>query len=248
MACDIRDLKLTINGDTKDIRHFFYNKWADFSKPEAEDRAALVQLTKVTRDIAGSTPRIVHCSAGVGRTGTWIAMDFLLKELEEGRITQSSEAEENKDSIEKPVRETQTWGKSGPPRASTPEIKEDQDLIFETVNTLREQRMMMVMNELQYSFLYDVLKEAFMEKYSAKETGPMVIEEPTPKVARKEAPLEGTHEGTKVIQASDAEDTVSEAETEIMENERKVAEMQRNSDDPYADVAMGTGTQDPNQV
>ena len=57
----------------------------------------------------------------------------------------------------------------------TPESKNELDLIFDTVSKLREQRMMMVMmNEIQYSFLYGVVKEAFVEKYSRALTAGVV--------------------------------------------------------------------------
>jgi len=71
----------------------------------------------------------VHCSAGVGRSGTYITLDYLLKEIESGSI-KADEAE---------------------------------DPVYETVNTLREQRMYMVQSEPQYHFIYDVLKEKFAE-------------------------------------------------------------------------------------
>jgi len=179
-----------------------------------------MELTKVSKSVAGDSPRIVHCSAGVGRTGTWIALDFLLQELEAGRLLESgSQASTPRSHSSK---WTGTWGRSGPAKPTTPELKDEDDFIWETVNNLREQRMMMVMNELQYSFLYEVLKDAFIDKYAEKETGPIVMDivEPSPKVARKKSPFGGMFEGGK---SKDDEDTVSEggleseAETEIME-------------------------------
>lgn len=174
---EVRRLRLQIGEDTKTVWHYLFNGWPDFAKPEGEDRRALLELTKQSALKAGDTsqnPRFVHCSAGVGRTGTFIALDFLLGELAHGNLevmpsssrpsssgqhTQSSQDESDAGS---------TNGSFGIGKESTPEAKED--LIFETVNTLREQRMMMVMNDVQFSFLYEVLREAYVEMYSPVRT------------------------------------------------------------------------------
>ncbi|EXJ79245.1 hypothetical protein A1O3_08746 [Capronia epimyces CBS 606.96] len=252
LGCEVRRLKVTIDGESKEIYHYFYKNWPDFGKPEAEDRRALMELTKVTKSVAGDSPRIVHCSAGVGRTGTWIALDFLLQELEAGVLVESSSYFASPQSSR--PSSNGTWGKSGPPKPSTPDSKDEEDAIFETVNALREQRMMMVMNELQYSFLYEALREAFIEKYAQKETGPMVteVQEPSPKIARKSAPFGGMFEGNHAGQVRRDEDTVSEtgieseAETEIMEknkregNTRGDPEPEADTADPYVAVAPET--------
>ncbi|KIW30156.1 hypothetical protein, variant [Cladophialophora immunda] len=257
IGCEVRKLRLTIDGEAKTIYHYLFHGWPDFGKPEAEDRRALLELTKVSRAVAGDSPRIVHCSAGVGRTGTWIALDFLLQELEAGRLVESSAPQTGTHTPTTNSNGAGTWGRSGPPKASTPDPKDEDDPIWETVNTLREQRMMMVMNELQYSFLYEVLKEAFIDKYAEKETGPIVIEvqEPSPKVARKRSPFGGMFRGGRVGTVKRDEDTVSadgvemgesEAETEIMEKEKAGIELDMESqardhgevdEDPYAAVA-----------
>ncbi|KAK5195052.1 tyrosine protein phosphatase 1 [Exophiala xenobiotica] len=254
IGCEVRKLSLTIENESKVIYHYLYNGWPDFGKPEAEDRKALMELTKVSKTVAGDSPRIVHCSAGVGRTGTWIALDFLLQELESGRLVETSS-----DYVTAKPRtpgSNGTWGRSGPPKPTTPEFKEEVDLIWETVNSLREQRMMMVMNELQFSFLYEVVKDAFIQKYAEKETGPVVVDvqEPSPKVARKKSPFGGMFEGTKVGSVTGTEETVSEseshseAETEIMEKDRSgmavdvegAAGTDGEVEDPYASVAPET--------
>src|SRR5690606_7347431 len=111
---DIRKLELTLGSQSKIVWHFLFAGWADYSKPEGEDRQALLELIKLSAEKADApeNPRIVHCSDGVGRTGTFIAIDYLRRELESGELL------------------TKTGG--------------DTDVVFETVNRLREQRMMMV--------------------------------------------------------------------------------------------------------
>ncbi|PYH35929.1 tyrosine protein phosphatase PTP1 [Aspergillus neoniger CBS 115656] len=125
---EIRKLRLTLGTESKIVWHFLFAGWADYSKPEGDDRDALLQLIKLSGSkCTPANPRIVHCSAGVGRTGTFIALDHLLQELESGQLLE----------------------------ATDPDI----DPVFETVNQMREQRMMMVYNEMQLQFIYEVLRE-----------------------------------------------------------------------------------------
>ncbi|OJD13849.1 hypothetical protein AJ78_05745 [Emergomyces pasteurianus Ep9510] len=125
---EIRKLELHLGSQTKIVWHYLFAGWSDYMKPEGRDCDALVELTKVTTEKAGSVenPRVVHCSAGVGRTGTFITIDHLLREMRTGSLL---------------------------------EITDDTDPIFNTVDLLREQRMSMVYTEIQYQFLYDILKE-----------------------------------------------------------------------------------------
>ncbi|RMZ91658.1 hypothetical protein DV736_g1102, partial [Chaetothyriales sp. CBS 134916] len=241
IGCQVRQLKLSFGGQSKTIHHYFYASWADFGKPEAEDRIALLQLMRVSRQMADDSARIVHCSAGVGRTGTWIALDFLLRELEEGRLvdtllTQTSAGSFRQASTSRPSSTTPTWGKSGPQKSTTPEPKVN-DVIHDTVDQLRTQRMMMVMNLVQYSFLYEALRELFIEKYAEKESGvvgandfddnsmqaPLAenSQERSPKIPRTRSSRirlpQSIYDGTNVGTVTRDEDTVSEADTIIQD-------------------------------
>ncbi|PLB52913.1 hypothetical protein P170DRAFT_444793 [Aspergillus steynii IBT 23096] len=125
---EIRKLRLTLGDESKIVWHFLFAGWADYSKPEGDDRDALLQLIRLSGSkCSPASPRVVHCSAGVGRTGTFIALDHLLLELESGQLLQVHD--------------------------------ETTDPVFETVNQMREQRMMMVYNEMQLQFIYEVLRE-----------------------------------------------------------------------------------------
>jgi protein-tyrosine phosphatase len=62
----------------KKIYHFYFKSWADFDKPHEE--ASICELIEAvnSKNPPGS-PLTVHCSAGIGRTGTYIAIDAALK-------------------------------------------------------------------------------------------------------------------------------------------------------------------------
>uniref|UniRef100_A0A4W3JX01 protein-tyrosine-phosphatase n=1 Tax=Callorhinchus milii TaxID=7868 RepID=A0A4W3JX01_CALMI len=83
----IREFKIC-NEDQLDcariVRHFHYTVWPDHGVPETTQ--SLIQFVKTVRDYINrspnSGPTVVHCSAGVGRTGTFIALDRVLQQLE----------------------------------------------------------------------------------------------------------------------------------------------------------------------
>jgi receptor-type tyrosine-protein phosphatase H len=66
------------------VRQFHYLAWPDHGVPHSPD--PLLAFWKTLRlwldQNTGGGPPIVHCSAGVGRTGTLIALDVLLRQLE----------------------------------------------------------------------------------------------------------------------------------------------------------------------
>ncbi|KAF2808969.1 uncharacterized protein BDZ99DRAFT_571817 [Mytilinidion resinicola] len=87
----LRELAMTTEdgSESKLIYHLLFEGWPDFLVPEGADREALLKLIKLSRELNAdnsTNPRIVHCSAGVGRSGTFIALDWLLQELEEGSL------------------------------------------------------------------------------------------------------------------------------------------------------------------
>jgi len=87
--CTVREMELkAASGEVRRVVHFLFAGWPDFLVPEGDDKAALVALVQESARVntAEGNPRIVHCSAGVGRSGTFIALDWLLGELEQGNL------------------------------------------------------------------------------------------------------------------------------------------------------------------
>jgi len=69
-----------MRGDTvRTIRHFHFTTWPDFGVPEPPQ--TLVRFVRAFRERVSpeQRPIVVHCSAGVGRSGTFIALDRILQ-------------------------------------------------------------------------------------------------------------------------------------------------------------------------
>ncbi|XP_069999226.1 tyrosine-protein phosphatase 10D [Penaeus vannamei] len=60
------------------VRHFHFTTWPDFGVPDPPQ--TLVRFVRAFRERVGpdQKPIVVHCSAGVGRSGTFIALDRIL--------------------------------------------------------------------------------------------------------------------------------------------------------------------------
>ena len=114
----VRELNMTVKTQKKDetkattiirkVRHYHYLQWKDFNAPEHapgmlrfvkrineqhEKSTTLDTNNEANENIENSNssnlpPIVVHCSAGVGRSGTLIAIDSLMEQLkEEGQIS-----------------------------------------------------------------------------------------------------------------------------------------------------------------
>nr|XP_022292672.1 receptor-type tyrosine-protein phosphatase beta-like isoform X2 [Crassostrea virginica] len=78
---DFRIFKIKLGDTTRSVKHFHFLQWKDFSANVQND--VMIDFIKNVRnhirppDMNG--PVVVHCSAGVGRTGTYCALDHLFQ-------------------------------------------------------------------------------------------------------------------------------------------------------------------------
>ncbi|KAI1331579.1 hypothetical protein F5Y16DRAFT_360297 [Xylariaceae sp. FL0255] len=146
-AIELRKLRFHIEG-RKDMTvwHLLYRKWPDFGVPQKEDWDSFFELMKLSRHLNNDrdgVPRIIHCSAGVGRTGTFIALESLMRDIDRGFM----------DRID--------------PRFTD----NDSDLVYKMVNGLREQRRQMVQADVQYMFIHKVLRRYWLNRNADPEDG-----------------------------------------------------------------------------
>lgn len=83
----IREFKISSEGRPsfpRVVRHFHYTVWPDHGVPETTQ--SLIEFVRTVRDYIDRAPStgatVVHCSAGVGRTGTFMVLDRVLQQLD----------------------------------------------------------------------------------------------------------------------------------------------------------------------
>ncbi|KAI5610992.1 receptor-type tyrosine-protein phosphatase O precursor, partial [Silurus asotus] len=81
----IRNFRLSYADEVQDVLHFNYTSWPDHGVPTVNAIESILQFVQSVRQQVNRTkgPVTVHCSAGVGRTGTFIALDRLMQHLRE---------------------------------------------------------------------------------------------------------------------------------------------------------------------
>eukprot|EP00039_Didymoeca_costata_P007885 m.104836 g.104836 ORF g.104836 m.104836 type:complete len:1742 (-) comp13860_c1_seq2:37-5262(-) len=88
--------QITNKGETRIAEHFWYNTWPDHGVPKREGQVYCDDVLTMLEDVHKAVkerakdkdaPILVHCSAGVGRTGTFIAIDWAEKlMMDKGRV------------------------------------------------------------------------------------------------------------------------------------------------------------------
>jgi protein tyrosine phosphatase len=128
-----------------DVLHLHYTMWPDHGAPTStEDICRMLDLHDRIRNESNSGPTVVHCSAGIGRSGAFIAADMLIKRMK-------GLSKENQKKREEGNREK----KKSSEELSLLPLKQLKKIVKE----LREQRRGMVQTEDQYKFVYRIYKE-----------------------------------------------------------------------------------------
>jgi protein tyrosine phosphatase len=157
--CERRMLRVSdtaAGGAEHELQHFHYHTWPDHGVPE--DSATLRAVCRELHQLraaagggaavvaaagggaagsgSGAGAPVLHCSAGIGRTGTFIAVDVILRRVG-------------------------AWFREGGPTKDEVEAALDLPLL---VHSLRQQRGGMVQTLEQYCFLYRAALDELEER------------------------------------------------------------------------------------
>jgi len=125
------EIKLNTTNETKIISQLHYTNWPDHGVPK--NSKTFLELIKLTNELnLNKSPIIVHCSAGVGRTGTFIVVHYWLSKI--NSIKQKTLKRKNE------------------------EIKVN---IIETISKIREYRPKSIQSVDQYLFCHRAITEHF---------------------------------------------------------------------------------------
>jgi len=137
------------------VRHLLYTEWPDHGVPDnVESLLGFVRYVEQVndanrRDTNALRPVLVGCSAGIGRTGTFIAISSLLRSHSLLGESQRNWSPQRKLSGGSPL---------GPVGAEW-----ESDLVINEIDNLREQRTGMVQRMEQMELVYRVVQAGFVQ-------------------------------------------------------------------------------------
>ncbi|KAL5013631.1 hypothetical protein ScPMuIL_007901, partial [Solemya velum] len=86
---DIRTFEIhTENSCRRTVKHFHFTSWPDMDVPEKPSTMVHFWNAFRTTEVEALGPVVVHCSAGIGRTGTFLALDYLVDEARANNYVQ----------------------------------------------------------------------------------------------------------------------------------------------------------------
>ncbi|VDK56778.1 unnamed protein product [Cylicostephanus goldi] len=82
VALSILSVKFPKDGgsETREVRHYQWLDWPDRGVPPIR----LTSMELLSRVRGTKKPIVVHCSAGIGRTGTIVAIEYILERMQAG--------------------------------------------------------------------------------------------------------------------------------------------------------------------
>ncbi|VDI22601.1 receptor-type tyrosine-protein phosphatase T [Mytilus galloprovincialis] len=79
----IRTLKIVKENHSKTVKQFHFTAWPDKDVPKYASSIVHFRHKVLSSKVSPNGPIIIHCSAGIGRTGTFIALDYIVNETKD---------------------------------------------------------------------------------------------------------------------------------------------------------------------
>ncbi|XP_025087160.1 receptor-type tyrosine-protein phosphatase R-like isoform X2 [Pomacea canaliculata] len=84
----VRHIQMKCRGETRLLLHYWYTTWPDHKPPDSPsmllELVNEVELRRFKQDsVTPQGPVVVHCSAGIGRTGCFVAISIGIRQLRE---------------------------------------------------------------------------------------------------------------------------------------------------------------------
>ncbi|KLO06301.1 phosphatases II [Schizopora paradoxa] len=161
-------------GQPFEITHHLFTHWPDFGIPSSpEDQRALLAFVRFvaasnrltsTPEAHLDPPIALNCSAGIGRTGSFIALSSLLRS--HGLLLSEYPPTSPTCPFTSVVKRFPSLPPS--PLGPLPDFVAGDEVVFE-IDSLREQRTSMVQRDEQHLLIYHLLREAYNERYAEEE-------------------------------------------------------------------------------